>query len=142
MQRELLEDLLNKAKPIEVVLVASADAKGNPHVGTATSADLDFSRLTVEAWFCSQTLANLDENRLISVIILSKHREGSIQITGEVKKVEETAVIDGYIPNEERSHQVPQFKVKLKIMVTSVFKFEIGPHYDVEIPHIISMDNA
>ncbi len=142
MQREMLQELLEQSKPIESVLVATADSKGVPHVGTAATVSLDFSRLVVEAWFCSQTLANLDENRTISVIVVSKHKANSIQVVGEVKKVEETAALDGYIPNEEKVHPVPQFKVRLKIQVTSVLKFELGPHYDVEIPQVLSVDNA
>jgi hypothetical protein len=77
------------------VFVATADAKGIPHVAAAgelkrTSGD----HVAVAAWFCPGTLANLDDNRHISLVEWDAPSDFGFQILGEVEKIEEMAALN------------------------------------------------
>ena len=52
------------------VFVATADAHGLPHVAAAAAmTTIAENKVAVSAWFCPGTLANLDQNRLVSLIV-------------------------------------------------------------------------
>lgn len=65
MNPETLVKMIALAQNIGHVLVATADSKGLPHVAPADKMTLlpEEKKVTVEAWFCPGTVANLQSNR-------------------------------------------------------------------------------
>jgi hypothetical protein len=71
MKVEILKKAITLAKNVGHVFVATADAKGLPHVAAAGKISLtsDEGLVIVEAWFCPATVANLQVNQHTALVI-------------------------------------------------------------------------
>lgn len=110
--------------------VATSDGNGNPHL--ASGRHVSFSepnRLLFEAWFCQTTLKNLQENPKVAVVIADPATGKGYQFAGRVEKKEDTAVLDGYLPDLEPAG-LPQVQWRLEIRVDSVMAFSTDAHSD------------
>jgi len=128
-----LQKVVALAEKIQHVFVATADGKGLPHVaaaGTLTAAPA--GRLAVAAWFCPGTVTNLGQNRLVAIVVWDQADDFGYQLLGEVEKVEEVAVMDGYIPGEDEIRPLPQIERQLIVRVDKVIAFRHAPHSDIE----------
>lgn len=130
------------------VLIASADADGRPHLATADEATVSGpGLLTITAWFCPGTLANLSQNPHLTVLTWKPSDGRGYQLVGQVESVEEVAVLNGYSPEidsarnsektagqrtspEDGEAPIPQVQRRLQLRVTQVFVFTDGPHRD------------
>ncbi|HBG05819.1 MAG: pyridoxamine 5'-phosphate oxidase [Geobacteraceae bacterium GWC2_58_44] len=118
------------AEKVGHAFVATADAKGHPHLAAGRGVSVSHPDLLVfEAWFCLTTLRNLQENPSIAVAIADPATGNGYQFTGRVEKAEDTALLDGYLPGVEPSG-MPQVQWRLEVRVDSVMAFSADAHSD------------
>jgi pyridoxine/pyridoxamine 5'-phosphate oxidase len=133
MSEDAVRRAVELAQEVGHVLVATTDARGQPHLAAAGSVGLDDrGRLTVGEWFCPGTVANLDENRRVSIVVWKAATDEGHQLLGEVEEVKELAVMDGYAPDLEEAQPAPQVERQLVIRVDTVLDFRRAPHSDTE----------
>jgi hypothetical protein len=89
-------------------------------------------RVAVEAWFCPGTVANLQSNRHIALIIWDPNMDNGYQLLGETEKVEDTAIMNGYAPGLEDKSALPQVERRLVIRVDKIIGFKRSAHTDEE----------
>lgn len=132
MNPETLVQTIALAQNIGHVLVATADSRGLPHVAPADNMTLipEEKKITVEAWFCSGTLANLQSNRQIALVVWDSKADRGYQVLGVTEGVEDVALLDGLAPGLES--MLPQGKKRLYIRVGKVMSFQNAPHTDQE----------
>ena len=87
--------------------------------------------MAVSAWFCPGTLANLNQNRLISLIVWDEAADCGFQLLGQVDSIGEKAVMNGYLPDSEHLAPLPQVEKILEVAVDKVIAFSHAPHSDV-----------
>ena len=130
---EAIQKALELADQLQHVFVATADAKGLPHVATAGKLKLESDgRVAVTAWFCPGTVDNLQDNHSIALVVWDSTGDTGYQLVGEVQRMEELAFLDGYTPGVEDSTPSPQVERQLIIRVDTVLAFSHAPHSDVE----------
>ena len=115
------------------IFVATADAKGMPHVAAAAAmSSIAENKVAVSAWFCPGTLVNLDQNRLVSLIVWDEAADSGYQLLGRVDNIYEKAVMNGYLSGAEHLAPLPQVERILDVAVDKVITFSHAPHSDVE----------
>ena len=116
------------AEKLRHVFVATADANGLPHLAAAgkLTAESD-KRVAVAAWFCPGTVDNLRQ-----LVVWDAAADIGYQLLGEVEKVEELSVLDGYVPGEEEKPPLPQVERQLLVRLEKIIDFSHAPHSDVE----------
>jgi uncharacterized protein len=130
---EIIHSAVALGQKLEHVFVATADAEGLPHVAAAGRISLGSEGLlTVAAWFCPGTVLNLRNNPKVALVIWDEIADTGYQLIGKVEKVEETAMLDGYIPEMEGKDPSPQVERRLLIRVEKVIAFSHAPHSDLE----------
>jgi len=118
------------AEKIGHAFVATCDANGNPHLAAGRGIlATEPNMLAFEAWFCLTTLRNLQENPRVAVVMADPATGNGYQFTGRVEKVEDTAILDGYLPDAEPSG-TPQVQWRLEVRVESVMSFSADAHSD------------
>jgi hypothetical protein len=133
MKVELLKKAITLAKNVGHVFVATADVAGLPHVAAAGKIRLTpEGRVTVEAWFCPGTVANLQSNRHTALIIWDPNMDNGYQLLGETEKVEDTAMMNGYGPGVEDKSALPQVERRLFVRVDKIIGFRRSAHTDEE----------
>ena len=128
-----LDNAINLAEKLGHVFVATADAGGMPHLAAAAqirSASED--RVEVSAWFCPGTIANLEQNRRISLVVWDPPSDRGYQMLGEVVQVEEASVMNGFSPEAEKRPSMPQVERRLMVQVARILAFSHAPHSDLE----------
>jgi hypothetical protein len=121
-------DLGNRMKH---VFVTTANSRGLPHLAAAGAIHMiSEGRIAIEAWFCPGTVQNLQDNPMISVVVWDPEIDIGHQILGEVEKVEEIAMMNGFSPEIEAKAQLPQSERRLIIRVDEVLAFSHAPHSD------------
>ena len=131
MNPEALEQAVNMARA-SFLFVATADADGMPHLAAAR--DLALARsdeVSVIEWFCPRTLANLQANPRIAIVVWNATENSGFQLVGRVQNMVELGIIDGYAPAAEPI-PLPQVERMLLVKVESVLRFLQAPHSDIE----------
>jgi len=132
-RQERLKQALALAETVKTVLVATADAEGRPHVAVAGKIEaLPDGRVAVSEWFCPGTVSNLEKSPRISLVVWNPVVDTGYQLSGEVEEVEESAFLNGYLPEGEGARPVPQTRRRLTVRVTGIFAFSRAPHTDEE----------
>jgi predicted pyridoxine 5'-phosphate oxidase superfamily flavin-nucleotide-binding protein len=118
--------------PDRVVVVATSDGKGTPHLAAAKGISLvDTERVAFENWFCMQTLENIAKNPKVAISLLDPDGESGVQLIGTVDGDVVTEILNGFAPSEEkRPGSFPQAKHRLQIRVEKALKLSTGPHSD------------
>ena len=130
---EIIHSAVALGQKLEHVFVATADAGGLPHVAAAGRISLgDEGLVAVAAWFCPGTVMNLRQNPKVSLVIWNEAADTGYQLLGKVEEVEETAMLNGYIPEREGKDSSPQVERRLLVHVDKVIAFSHAPHSDVE----------
>ena len=133
MKPESLNAAVELAEKLEHVFVASADSSGMPHVAAAAKLNqTSKDHVAVTAWFCPGTVANLSENRRISMVVWDAPSDKGYQLLGLVEKIEEVAMMNGYSPEIDEATVMPQVKNRLLVRVDKVISFSHAPHSDLE----------
>jgi len=128
-----LDAAIKLAEKLGHVFVATADAGGMPHLAAAAqirSASED--RVAVSAWFCPGTVANLEQNRRISLVVWDPLSDRGYQLLGEVVQVEEASIMNGFSPEAEKRSSMPQVERRLMVQVARILAFSHAPHSDLE----------
>lgn len=134
MTIETLKKAILLAKKVGYVFIATADAKGLPHVAAAGKITMipGKGRVAVSAWFCPGTVANLEANRRIALVIWDSKTDNGYQLLGETEKIKDTAIMNGYAPALEDKSALPQVERRLLIRVDRMIGFRHSPHTDEE----------
>jgi len=132
MSAELLGNVVELARKAGYVYVATADGVGMPHITVAGSLGRGGDdEVVIKEWFCPGTMANLKVNRAVSVAVWDLHCDVGYQLLGELERIDDLAVADGYAPRVEGEEAVPQVEKQLVIHVEKVLDFTLAPHCDV-----------
>jgi hypothetical protein len=133
MKAEKLEKVVRLAKDLGYVLIATADRLGMPHIAAAGKMEfIDGQNVAIKEWFCPGTVANLDVNKCISIVAWHRHPDSGYQMLGTVTKILDVAVLDGYAPELEGAHPIPQVEKELLVKVEKIIEFKLAPHTDLE----------
>ncbi len=133
MKPKSLNTAVELAEKLEHVFVATADSSGMPHVAAAAKiSQTSEDQVTVVAWFCPGTLANLKNNCRISLVVWDAPVDKGYQLLGQVEKVEEIAMMNGYSPEIDETTVMPQVENRLLVRVDKVIAFSHAPHSDLE----------
>jgi predicted pyridoxine 5'-phosphate oxidase superfamily flavin-nucleotide-binding protein len=128
-----LKEVVELSLCVDYVFIATADAKGLPHIaGVGSLADTSEGLVAIQEWFCPTTVSNLKENPNISIIIWDPSRDFGYQMLGQLERIEEVGILDGYVPEKEAESRLPQEKERLLIRPFKVVKFCQAPHTDIE----------
>lgn len=133
MKPETIRSAIQLANKTNHILVATTSSEGTPHVAAAAKLNLDSEdHISVAAWFCPGTLANLKNNRQISVVVWDASEDLGYQLLGSVEHIEELAMLNGFAPEIELSFPRPQVERRLHMRVDRVYHFSHAPHSDIE----------
>jgi len=133
MNKKTLHQAVALAQKLRHVFVATTDGKGLPHMAAAGKMALTpEGRLALAAWFCPMTVANLQKNHRVSLVIWDPQVDIGYQLLGEAEKVEEIAMMNGYAPRVESQHPLPQVERQILVRVDKIIDFKHAPHSDVE----------
>jgi pyridoxine/pyridoxamine 5'-phosphate oxidase len=131
MDAKTLSGAVRIAQNIGIVHVATADAEGRPHLAVARDVDLsEDGRLLVGEWFCPTTARNVADNPRVSVVVWDAETDSGRQLEGVVEDVEESAVLDGYMPDEPELPITPSVRRVLRVRVERAVPFCHAPHTD------------
>jgi len=133
MNKKILDQAVALVQKLRHVFVATTDGKGLPHIAAAGKLALNpEGRVTVAAWFCPMTVANLQKNRRVSLVVWDPQVDMGYQLLGETERVEEIAMMDGYLPGPASRPPLPQVERQLVVRVDKIIDFKHAPHSDVE----------
>jgi uncharacterized protein len=133
MNRGIFDRAISMGQKMRHIFVATADGSGLPHLAAAAKVSyLEEGRVAVAAWFCPGTMANLQENKRVSLVIWDSQKDLGYQLLGEIERVEELAMMNGYIPGKKKDSALPQVERQLIVHVEKIFDFSHRPHSDRE----------
>ena len=131
MNIELLKQVIDLAAAQAHVWLATADARGRPHVTTAGSLlGAGDGRVILREWFCPATLENAGHDRSVSVVVWPGGEAEGFQLVGRVESTADHAVLDGFDASVEGPSALPQTQRDLTIRVEEILHFRHGPHTD------------
>ena len=129
-----IERAVALAEKLQHAFVGTSNRDGTPHIAAAASLTItEDENLAVASWFCPATVANLQENRNVSVVVWNPETDEGVQLVGTVERIEETAILDGYAPDIEKAQPSPQVERRLLVKVEKVIAFSHAPHTDTEV---------
>ena len=133
MKKQAIQWAVSLGQKLQHIFVATSDNRGLPHVCAASriTSILD-EKVAVSEWFCPDTLENLKQNRLVALVIWDSTSDKGYQLLGEVEKIEEEAMMNGYASELETKGPTPQVERKLIVRVEKVIDFSHAPHSDIE----------
>ena len=133
MKTERIEKAVELAEKIGSVYVATADSNGTPHIAAAGKVELlGQESLAVTEWFCPGTIANLQENKCISLVVWDDDSDTGYQMIGQLQGSHDVGILDGFYPKLESQTPLPQVETQLLIQIEKVIDFRLGPHSDLE----------
>ena len=133
MNERQLRSAVDLAARIGKVMVMTADATGLPHAAVAGRLDqVSDSEVAVTEWFCPGTVANLQINPRMALVVWDADSDEGYQLLGRLQRVQDYAVMDGYEESASRQAVLPQVQRQLVVEVDKVLRFSLAPHADVE----------
>ncbi|MCK9294297.1 MAG: pyridoxamine 5'-phosphate oxidase family protein [Desulfobulbaceae bacterium] len=131
MNNALIERMVELSSRVGFLFIATAGRNGMPHMASARQAEyLAGNRFAVTEWFCPGTVANLGENPLLSIVVWDRASDLGYQVIGELEKIEEAAMMDGFEAGRVTSPPMPQVERRLIVRGREVFEFRQRPHSD------------
>jgi hypothetical protein len=130
MDTAKLKDAIVLSGRLKHVFVATVDSGAVPHIAVAGRLAMQGELLGVSAWYCPQTLANIEKCRQIAVAVWDKSEDTGFQLIGRCERIEDMAVMDGYAPKVESPGAFPQTEKQLLVRVEKVFHFTQARHSD------------
>jgi hypothetical protein len=114
------------------VFVDTADSNGQPHIAAAGKlAQTPEKHLMITEWFCPRTLANLQMNSRLSIVIWDPEVDSGYQIIAELEAIKDIGIIDGYSKSQVIP-SIPQVERQLLLHVDKILEFKRSPHTDLE----------
>ena len=115
---------------VDYALLASASAGGKPHLAAGYGLRVvGDDHVIFDAWFCHRTLENIAGNPNVAVMVLDREGRKGYQLTGQVEKTEEVAILNGFVPTAEQPG-MPQVEETLLVRIDAVTRFSGGVHTD------------
>ena len=107
MNRRVLDRAISLGQKLRHIIVATADWAVLPHrVAAAKMSFLKEVRGAVAAWLCPGIMA-ISRNRKGSLAIWAPRESLGFGLQGESERVQYLAMMNGYIPGEERTLRFP-----------------------------------
>lgn len=135
MNKGKLQEAIALAGETGRVFVGTADGSGLPHIAAAGEMgmiDGSGSTVSVSSWFCPGTIANLQANPWVSLVVWNQEQDVGYQLIGRAVKTEDIAMMDGYVGDREEKTPLPQEERRIIVEVEKILHFSVGPHSDVE----------
>ena len=133
MKKEVFEKAVELADYVKAIFVATADAEGKCHIAAAGKLELmGTDSVGLTEWFCPGTVANLQSNKQLAVVVWDENSDKGYQLVGRLERVDDVGILDGYAAEAEGEPPLPQVKRRLVIKVEKIIDFKPGPHSDVE----------
>ena len=133
MNCAILEDAAKIFDKTGHVFVATVNAKAVPHVTAAEMFEVvGGNYIEIREWFCPLTVSNLQVNRSISIVVWDPASDMGYQLLGNMKKLCDEAIVNGYSPELDVGIPKPQVERRITICVDRVLDFSVAPHSDVE----------
>jgi pyridoxine/pyridoxamine 5'-phosphate oxidase len=133
MNVKILKKAIALAEKAGSIFIATVDAHGVPHIAAATKADLTpEGRVAITEWFCPGTIANLQQNFHVSLVIWDKENDSGYQLLGDIENVEDICMLNGYDPKTEGKSAIPQVERRVIVNINKVIDFTHAPHTDRE----------
>jgi len=133
MRRDPIKEAVRLGNRMNYAMIATADAEGLPHVAASRKINAEpGGGISVSEWFCPGTLANLQINPKVSIVIWDPAKDSGYQILGVSEKISDISVMDGYSRDIEKGPPLPQVERKIHVRVDRVIHFSHAPHSDME----------
>lgn len=133
MAQDALQKVIEFAANIEHFLIATVALDGMPHIAAAGQLSLtNDGHVEIAAWFCPTTVANLQEDHRISVVIWDQTNDKGYQLLGKAEKIVDIAMMDGYTPEMDEKVRMPQTERKLIVRVNKILSFSQKEQSDTE----------
>ena len=127
MPEDMLDGFMETFRNTGVVLVATSDPEQGAYVAAARRLEtFGPDRLSVQAWWCDRTVANLDANPRLSLVVWDPQSGSGYQLLGECQGVENEAWLDGLAEGERGGAPLPQVERNLVVRVRAVFDIIAG----------------
>jgi hypothetical protein len=126
------------SEKLQHIFITTADRQGLAHVAAADGIRLgEEGCFHLTGWYCQRTAQNLEENRLISVVLWDPDIDVGYQLVGEVEEIQERASLDGLLPETDETNALPQVERELLVRVKEVLLFCHAPHTDRVIDDVL-----
>ena len=81
MKKQTIQWAVDLGEKLQQIFVATSDNRGLPHVAAAgrITTRVQDEKVAVSAWFCPGTVENLEQNRLVSLVIWDSNDVGEPQ---------------------------------------------------------------
>ncbi|MBI2869664.1 MAG: pyridoxamine 5'-phosphate oxidase family protein [Chloroflexi bacterium] len=133
MRPGTLENAAALAAELGHAFIATADDRGWPHLAAAGHAAFsEPGHIVLAEWFCPTTVANLQRNPRLAVIVWDPVSDTGYQFLGELEEIKETSLINGFVPDIERKGGILQAERRLLVHVDRVLEFRRASHNDIE----------
>jgi hypothetical protein len=133
MKEEKIKEAVLLAQKTGHIFLATANTNGMPHVTAAGKLEAAYGgHVTVTEWFCPGTIANLRNNKHVSIIVWDKETDTGYQLLGRWDKINDMEILDGFAPELELEPPLPQIEKQLLIKIEKILAFKVAPHSDLE----------
>ncbi len=133
MDEEKLRKIERMSNADALTLIATADSEGHPHMTAAHGLHVGPGRrVEIIDWFCPGSVHNIRENSHVSIVVWDQNEDRGYQLHGEVEKVAQQGVLDGYSPQTENRPPEPQIRRQVTVHLTHATEFRREPHIDRE----------
>jgi hypothetical protein len=131
MNQKALEAAIEMAGKVRWITIATADNHGRPHMAAARSmAQVSDHTVAITEWFCPETVKNITTNPLVALTVWDAQADMGFQLQGRVSGQQDTAMMDGFMANEEEAQVIPQVQRRLEVAVDAVLRFTHAQHND------------
>ncbi|MEW6664432.1 MAG: pyridoxamine 5'-phosphate oxidase family protein [Thermodesulfobacteriota bacterium] len=133
MNRDSIQRAVALGSELGHVIVATADRGGIPHVAASSRISMEEDgRVGISEWFCPGTLANLQVNPQIAIVVWDPKKDRGYQLVGTSSEVMDVAFMDGLAPEDETQRPLPQVERKILVRVDRIVHFSHAPHSDLD----------
>ena len=127
-----IKKAVDLAEKVGHAFIATSDNEGWPHVAAARRLKTaGKSLIDATEWFCPGTMANLKKNRRVSIIIWDAATDTGYQLFGEMEKMIDIGMLDGYAPGMKAKWPLPQIESQLIVRISKITDFKRAPHSDI-----------
>ena len=103
------------------VFVATVNEEAVPHVTSAEVLEvMADDSVEITEWFCPVTVSNLQVNKSISIVVWDPDSDMGYQLLGNMERLHDEAVVDGYSPEFDVGIPRPQIERRITIAKETV----------------------
>lgn len=129
----ITEQIRRVMATIPYVVLATTDSSSKPHIAIGSHVKISGDSLLIfENWFCPTTLANIDRNKLVSVVAINPDTGEGYQLLGSVVRSSNDGYPDAHAPSVSLP-ETPQVLTRFTVKVDQTLAFTGGIHSDIPI---------